>query len=270
MRHLISSLLACLFFLTACDGIDYEGNYNQGFSSEQQKRMVYFYHEDGVDSIAYSFSFEPHSKREHSLQVPVRIAGSMPKAALRYKVVVDESRSYIATPKTVTKPDNTTERVIERSPITPNYYTALNEYYQIEAGTVETVLPVVFSRDAINNGQIVHLTLRLEASDDLGVGFTKTRDIRLVVSNEIPEGYKNFWNMVFYPAYGLGPYSDEKFLKLLEFYGGDDQKLNADLNSSAFFLNLGRLYEYFKTQPNFDSMGFEYDKLKRLLPYVSE
>lgn len=267
MRSIIKSLLCSLplaLCIASCEGVDYEGNYNQGFSAEKQSRMVYFYHSEGVDSINYSFSFEPHSKREHTIQVPVRIAGTMPKAALKYKVMLDASKSYVSTPQ-----KNGNEVVLEKKPITTEYYEALNETYTVEAGKVEATLPVKFKRDAITGGQIVHFVLRLQESSDLGVGFAKGREIRLVVSNEIPQGYKEFWTTTLAPFYGVGAYSDQKFLKLLEYYDSNIDRLNADVFKPTFFLNLGKLYDYFhKEHPELGQADFNYDLLKNVLPYL--
>lgn len=265
MKHILQGLGLCLvgaLSLVSCDGIDYEGNYNQGFAAEKQSRMVYFEYVDGVDSISYSFSFEPHSKREHTIPVPVRIAGTMPTSPLKYRVVLDDKRSYVTTPRA----DGSGRDTVA---VAANYYQALQPVYTIEAGQVQTALPITVSRDAISNGQIVRLVLRLEASEDLGVGFAAAREISLVVSNEIPQGYKDFWTNYLYPYYGAGPYSDMKFLKLLEYYDSDIDKLNADVYKPTFFLNLGKLYKYFHEEhPELGQDNFNYEQLKNVLPYI--
>lgn len=250
MKYTIKPLLGALSLigLLSCNGIDYEGTYNEGFAREAQARQVYFHYPTQQDTlVSHSFSFEPINKLEHTVELPVRVAGPVSTAPLSYRVSVVKEKTTAVEGK---------------------HYIALEEKYSISKGEVESKLPVRVLRSALVGDEVIKLVLRLEPSEDLGVAFASSREIRVDITNNIPQGIKDYWNNYMSAGYGLGPYSDAKFLKLLEYYDSKLEKLNEGLARPDFVLSVEKLYKYFKAHPELGQNDFNEETIKRIIPYI--
>lgn len=232
-----------LFGLSSCDAIDYKGEYSKdGVYGE--KPQVYFSQTNNNDTIShYSFGSKPLSFKRQTVNVSVSMAGMLQNRDLKFRVVVD-SRESTAQPNV--------------------HYVPINSEYKIIPNKTTHNIPIELIRDNLGteNSVPMKIVLRLEATDDLGTSFSSYNKRIVTFDNYLAE--PEWW--VYYVPF-FGPYSRNKYLKLLEYYDSDEQKLlDAFSEFNGIMLNFQKVYKFFKNNPDYPDEIFP-DENAMLIPY---
>lgn len=237
-------IFAAVFSLAmySCDTIDYQGEYSKD-GAYGEKNQVYFYKSNDTDTLNYySFGSQPLSLKKQTVNVLVYMAGMPQNKDLKFRVVVDDKETTA------------------KSGI---HYTPIKNEYHIPANKTSFNIPVELIRDNMkaDDSNSLKIVLKLEPTDDLGTSFTVYNKRTVEFDNFLAE--PSWW--VYYTTF-FGPYSRNKYLKLLEYYDSNEQKVvEAFTEFNGLMLNFQKVYKFFKDNPDYNEV-FP-DESSMLIPY---
>lgn len=243
-----TGVLASVALLSSCDPVAYDGEYNSdGFYTGKDNVYFHYTSSNRSDSVrSYSFGTASVDVTKDTVWVQVNLAGKTSSQARSFALRVDEASSAKA----------------------GVHYTALATNYTIPAGEVSVKVPIEILRENLGVNEAdttTFLSLRLEASEQLGIAFPDYNYLKVKVNNVLVK--PSWWDLTAM-YYGLGPYSRIKYLKFLEYYENDPDALVAGFSNdyNAWIMNFKKVYDYFKAHPEYEQT-FDEAILQAVLPY---
>lgn len=226
------SLLAGLSSLSSCRSVTYDGEWSKDGYYEQP-RNVFFELDREANDQEYRLGTMPLAQTEVTLDFPlVHLSGPSSSSPLKYRIVVD--------------PASTAKEGV--------HFAKLPEYFELPADSIRGSFPITVLRSAFDTdgdkAETLELILRLESTTDLRAKYGQSSTLRIRLSNYIkePEWWENFQTL-------FGPFTAAKYIKLLEDYDNDENKLVELLSAGdedAFFLlfrSMKKVKDYFDALP---------------------
>ncbi len=200
----------------------------------EEKPAVYFADLNSeADSMIYSFTTTDAIK--DTVYFKVKLLGAISDDK-EYKIVVD--------------PESTAKAGI--------HYVALEEIYVFPAGKAYTMLPVYMMYTADMDTSTVTLSFRLEANDELDLGYLDMVSGRLMITNQLIKPV--YWDSLFFRYYG--DYSKVKHQICIDIMGHDFPLTQSEANgwgglsSYAYWMHAGReAAAYFAQNEVYDENG---------------
>lgn len=202
----------------------------------RDKSAVYFpEYVEGADSLVYSFLIS--GKERDVIDIYVKILGALPEKPVKYKVTVSENSTAVA----------------------GKHYTALPEFFEYPANTSIASFPVeVLKIGTELDDKTVVLELRLEPTEDLGIGYLDRLKMRLMITNQLVKPY--YWDMPL--SLYFGEYSKAKHQKCIEIMGHDFPLKESELmgwngtTAYTYWMLQGRVVcQYYATHEEYDENG---------------
>lgn len=231
-RH---TLLACtaLMGLAACSNIDYDGEYSKDgyYDSPNQ---VYFYYANASDTlINYSFGVKPVDTLTHTVYIPVQLAGKMLDREQTFNVSVDAASTA-------------------KSGV---HYVLSATSFNIPANEKRAYVPIQLLRTGLSETKYdsIRVVLRLVPSNDLGVRFAESNKVTVTFDNILMK--PDFWEIM-ETYWGLGPFTKNKYRKLLSYYDSDEDKIRKILTGTDttaqgyLYMHVQEVVAYFAAHPN--------------------
>ena len=226
---LLLPVLAVL--LAACDGITYDGTFSEeGYYTGM--RRAYFDKQDTVRSCSFALSGIDDQTRV--LLIPVRMMGPKAATPIRLKLEVDPA----STAQKGTQYELPDEIAFNTD--------SVNAYIPL------TVLRAGLPKDSLGN---VFLTLNLQPTDEYTTEKAFNNSITIKMNDFLAK--PAWWDFEIpgfsYRDYYWGPYTSIKYLKWLEFYDMDPDKLNYVMSYTYdWTVTLPKVVEYFREHPEYE------------------
>lgn len=185
-----------------------------------------------ADSLVYSFRIS--GLDVDTIHMQVKLQGEILDQSREFQVVADESSTAV----------------------TGTHFEALKDSYVFPAHESITTFPVVVLKKGSElDNKIVHIVLRLKATDELDVALPDQTRARLLITNQLIK--PSYWDMPL--SLYFGDYSQAKHLKCIEMMGHDFPLKEDDLAGYAgvsgytYWMRAGReLCNYYATHTEYD------------------
>ena len=135
------------------------------------------------------------------------------------------------------------------------HYERLAGEYTLEAGEMQTVVPVVLLKDVSLTERSYRLTLALDATDELRLGVTQRTVASIVMSNILVK--PSYWE-AFWMDYMFGPYSRKKHEIFIQVLGHDFPATSAEYSAMGDYWQtvMYHMNNYFtENYPIYDENG---------------
>ena len=183
-----------------------------------EKPAVYFADFNVQDSMVYSFIGK--STTIDTLYLNIKLLGDEFSAGKKFKVQVDQSMT-------------TAKEAV--------HYKKLEDYYTFPANTFDTKLPIIiYNTDESLKTQFVTLTLTIESTDEINVGYPTQKNAHIIITNQLVKPV--YWDS--FLAIYFGEYSKVKHQICIQLMGNDfPTTMNAALAAPygvAYLMSYGR------------------------------
>nr|WP_314755184.1 DUF4843 domain-containing protein [uncultured Prevotella sp.] len=227
-------LLACAAMapLAACSNVDYDGEYSSD-GTYQSVNQAYFYFAQPEDSLLnYSFGVKSVDTLTHVVYVPVQLAGQLSGSKQTFSVKVGEGTTAVA----------------------GKHYTLNADTLAFAPNAHRAYVPVTLLRANLSEDKndSIQLVLHLVGNDALGIRFTTNNTVKITFNNVLSK--PDFWTLM-ETYWGLGPFTKNKYRKLLSYYNSDEGAIRnilegTDATAQGYlYLRVQEVVAYFAAHP---------------------
>jgi hypothetical protein len=180
---------------------------------------IYFSEEE----ILFSFGDKALNYTTHTINVPVKILGTSSSAQRVFKVRILTEKS--------TAQEGT-------------HYNTLNQEFMVQADSINSFIPLEVLRSNIEGDIVLHVTLKILASDDFDLGVTELLETKISFNDFLEKPV--WWSWM---GSSLGIYQQEKYQKYIEIHGGPIDKSYVSKNYLSVMKEFKQVKDYFDAHP---------------------
>ena len=236
MKKIIRNIvIACAGVITfvACSDVDFGGEHSSDGSFEPTNQAIFYYAQPGDTLVNYSFGVKSVDTLTHVVYLPVQLVGNLSAEEQFFTVEIGKGTNAVA----------------------GKHYTLNADTLRFAPNAYRSFVPVTLIRTNLSEekNDSIQLVLNLVGKNELGTRFAKSNKVTITFNNVLSK--PDFWE-VMESYWGLGPFTRNKYRKLLAYYDSNETTIRnimtgTDATAQGYlYQHVQEVIAYFAAHPN--------------------